>query len=60
MKAERTELEKLEKELSTGAVNKETYKRILEVSSNQEVQFSLDKELNFLKKMRKSEKERVA
>lgn len=58
-KAEKIELEKLEKKLATGAVNKETYNRILELSFRKKMRFSLNKELQFLRKMRKSEKERV-
>lgn len=58
-KTEKIELEKLEKKLATGAVNKETYNRILELSFGKKMRFSLDKELQFLREMRKGEKERV-
>lgn len=59
-KTEKIELEQLKKKLSTGAVTKETYNRLLELSTKKQRSFSLGKELQFLKNMRKHEKERVA
>lgn len=59
-KTEKIELEQLKKKLSTGAVTKETYNRLLELSTKKQRSFSLEKELQFLKNMRKHEKERVA
>lgn len=59
-KPEKIELEQLEKKLSTGSVTKETYKRLLELSSKKRMPFSLERELQFLNNMRKHEKERVS
>lgn len=56
---EKATLEELKKEFSTGAVSRESYKHLFELVSTKNVEYTLAEELNFLKKMRKSEKERA-